>query len=77
MINLRAYEVGGTVTQGVQIYCSYCSSWFADWTSRDPYPSLRALMSVAEEHERVCDVDPDERQRADWEIEQAYAVREV
>lgn len=48
---LRGFEVGGTITTGVRIYCMRCGDWFAEWSSRELYPRLAEMVQEAEQHE--------------------------
>lgn len=45
---LRGFEVSGTPTTGVMIFCIRCEHWFAEWTSRQPYPRLAEMVQAAE-----------------------------
>lgn len=49
---LRGYEVGGTVTGGIRIFCINCTEWFAEWSSRQKYPRVAELAEACEQH--VC-----------------------
>ena len=48
---LRGFEVSGTPTTGVMMFCIHCAHWFAEWTSRQPYPRLAEMVQEAEQHE--------------------------
>lgn len=50
---LRGFEVGGTITTGVRIYCMRCHQWFAEWSSRDLYPRMAEMVEACEAH--VCE----------------------
>jgi hypothetical protein len=49
-VGLRGFEVGGTITTGVRIYCIHCEQSIAEWSSRDKYPRVAEMVEACENH---------------------------
>lgn len=49
---LRGFEVSGTPTTGIRIWCIRCERWFVEWTSRQLYPRMAEMVTECEDHVR-------------------------
>lgn len=47
---LRGFEVGGTITKGVRIFCIHCEQWIAEWSSREKFPRMAEMVDACENH---------------------------
>ncbi len=51
---IAEYEVSGTVTTGVRIYCPDCREWFAEWSSREKFPTVAVIIETCMDHRMGC-----------------------
>jgi hypothetical protein len=59
-IQLSDYEVSGTITTGVMVWCPECETWFAEWTSRAKYPNVQQIIDACQGHDGECSARPTE-----------------
>lgn len=51
---IASCEVSGTITAGVRVYCPDCSVWFAEWSSREKFPTIQAVLETCVDHRFGC-----------------------
>jgi hypothetical protein len=51
---LTDFEVSGTITTGVMVWCPDCATWFAEWSSRQLYPNVQQIVDACAAHRTEC-----------------------
>ena len=54
VVEFAEFEVSGTITTGVMVWCMGCETWFAEWTSRELYPTVRQIIDACIAHRATC-----------------------